>query len=65
MFHSMVLIVGHIIICDEIYDQIIFDDKSSIVPLSNWRVQDIDTPHDWKHAEIKYKISKLGKLKLK
>ena len=45
--------------------KIIFDDKSSIVPLSNWRVQDIDTPHDWKHAEIKYKILKLGKLKLK
>ena len=45
--------------------KIVFDNKSSIVLLPNWRAQDIDTLNDWKHAELKYKILKLSKIKFK
>ena len=38
--------------------QIIFDNKSTIIELPNWRVQDIDTLDDWYRAEQIYKILK-------
>ncbi|MDA0791680.1 MAG: pseudaminic acid cytidylyltransferase [Proteobacteria bacterium] len=31
-----------------------FTEKSSVVELPSWRVQDIDTPEDWKRAELLY-----------
>lgn len=34
----------------------IFDQWSSVVMLPRWRVQDIDTPEDWKRAEILAKL---------
>ncbi len=33
-----------------------FNEKNSIVKLPNYRIQDIDTPDDWKRAEIIYQI---------
>lgn len=33
-----------------------FNEKNSIVKLPNYRIQDIDTPDDWKKTEILYEI---------
>ena len=33
-----------------------FSQDSTVVELPNWCAQDIDTPEDWKQAEIKYKM---------
>ena len=35
--------------------KIIFNNRSKIIKLPNWRVQDIDVKDDWKRAEILYK----------
>lgn len=37
----------------------IFEEKSSIILIPRWRVQDIDTLEDWKRAEIIYKQMEL------
>ena len=44
-----------------------YNEKNSIVKLPNYRIQDIDTPDDWKKAEILYEIinSKKNKLQKK
>ena len=33
-----------------------FNNRSTVIELPSWRVQDIDTLADWKRAELKYKI---------
>ena len=35
-----------------------FNSRSTVIEISNSRVQDIDTLEDWKYAELKYKILK-------
>ena len=34
----------------------LFSDTSTVVPLPEWRVQDIDTPDDWVQAELRYRL---------
>ena len=43
---------------DWINKKIAFNNRSTIVELPNWRVQDIDTLGDWKRAELKFKTLK-------
>jgi len=40
-----------------------YDEKSTVVLLPSWRVQDIDTLEDWKRAENIYKLYNLKVLK--
>jgi len=36
----------------------LFDQKSTVVMVPRWRVQDIDTPEDWERAEIMWAVLK-------
>lgn len=38
----------------------IFSDKTGLIKLPRWRVQDIDTLEDWKRAEVIYQLIKAG-----
>ncbi len=33
---------------------VVFDSRSTMVPVPRWRVQDIDTPEDWRRAELMF-----------
>ena len=36
----------------------IFNERSTSISIPRWRVQDIDTPQDWKMAEILFGLAK-------
>ncbi len=43
-------------------DQPIFGPETGAIPIPRWRVQDIDTPEDWRRAEAMFRALGLGRM---